>query len=106
MNSEFRGPLTEGHVFRVTLSHLTPPESYLGVYVRFDVESNLVHIFGPDSKTLYLTIPLGCVIVEWRDPAVLKPQPRTPPYAPATLEELEEQLRQFTGALGNRIGET
>jgi hypothetical protein len=53
MNSEFRGPLTEGHAFRVTLSHLTPPESYLGVYVRFDVESNLVHIFGPDSKTLY-----------------------------------------------------
>lgn len=104
MNSESASPMTAGLAFRVTLTCVAPPEAYQGVYVRMDERSGVVHIFAADMRTHFLTIPLSGVIVEWRDPAELKPQPRTAPYGPSSFEELGAHLQKMTEALGQGFG--
>lgn len=104
MSNESIGAITAGHAFRITLTCVTPPEAYRGVYVRLDEAMRVVHIFAADTLTHFLTIPLSSVLVEWRDPAELKPQPRTPPYGPANFEELGDQLRQITESMGKALG--
>jgi hypothetical protein len=104
MSSEPVTPMTEGRVFRVTLTHGDQFESYLGVYVRVDIGNGVVHIFSQDAQAHYLTIPLGHAIIEWQDPSALEPRPRTSPYGSKAFDAMEKQLETMTKAMSERFG--
>ena len=104
MSSDSVTPMTEGRVFRVTLTHGDQFESYLGVYVRVDIGNGLVHIFGQDAQAHYLTVSLGHAIIEWQDPSALEPQPRTSPYGSKAFDAMEKQLETMSKAMSERFG--
>jgi len=68
--------------------------------------NRVVHIFGPDAHTHHLTVPIGCTLIEWRDPSVLEPPPRLPPYGPGAFRQMGDELQRMTEEMGRTFGKT
>jgi hypothetical protein len=88
-------PITSGPAFRVTIVGAQQSESYPNVRAVLDSEYGVVHVFSVDGARHYLSVPLGMALVEWADPAPLKPEPRIPPYGPGAYTRLAEQAQRF-----------
>ena len=97
-------PTTSGPAYRVTIVSAQHTEAYQDVHATIDGDRGVVHVFGPDGSTHYLTIPVGSALIEWLDPAPLHPQPRIPPYGAGAFEKLGEQVQRMAEGIGKGFG--
>jgi hypothetical protein len=96
-------PTTSGVAFRVTILAPQQAEAYEHVYAVQDEARGVVHLFGADGLTHYLTIPAGCALIEWKDPTELRPRLRMPPFGPdafdgfgASIQNMMKGINPFT----------
>ena len=91
---------TSGPAYRVTVVGPQHTEAYEGVQALVDADRGVVHVFGADGATHYLTIPLTSALIEWHDPTPLQPQPRFPPYGTGAFERLGEHVQRMAEGIG------
>lgn len=97
-------PNTAGLAFRVTIIGPQQAEAYENVHVILDDARGVVHLFGPDARTHFLTIPISSALIEWKDPTELNPRPRIPPFGPGAYGHFGEHLQQMAKDLGGGFG--
>jgi hypothetical protein len=88
-------PTTAGPAFRVSLIGPQISEAYEAVYAVLDARYPVVHVLSPDTRTHYLTIPLGSALIEWLDPRTLEPRPRIPPLGPGAFQRMQEGMQRM-----------
>ena len=88
-------PTTAGLAFRVTIMGPQQAEAYEHVYALLDDARGVVHLFGHDGRTHYLTIPAGSALIEWKDPTELRPRLRVPPFGPGAFDGFGEQIQNM-----------
>ena len=98
-------PTTSGPAFRVSILGPEQSEAYERVHVVLDERYGVVHVFGADGQTHFLTIPLSRALIEWHDPAALQPQPRIPPYGAGAFERLGVQVQRMAEGVSRAFGQ-
>jgi hypothetical protein len=105
MNIAAADPTRSGPAFRISILGPEQVESYMNVHVSLDVDLPVVHVFSADGSTHYLTIPLASALIEWKDPSVLHPQMRLPPFGTESFEQMGEQVRRMMEGMKHGLGQ-
>lgn len=95
---------TSGPAERVVVMGPQQAVAYAQVYARLDAENSVIHIFSADAQIHYLTVPLGCTLVEWQDTSPLQPQPWMPAYASGAFGAMGEQMQRMMKEMGDAFG--
>ena len=95
MNPPVPTAITSGPAFRVTIMGPQQAEAYERVFAVLDSEHGVVHLFGHDGQTHYLTIPASSTLIEWKDPTELRPRLRVPPFGPGAFDGFGEQIQNM-----------
>ena len=98
-------PTTSGPAFRVTVVAPQHAVAYEQVYAQLDAAHGVVHVLSADGRTHYLSVPIGCAVIEWQDAAALQPQPGIPAYAPGAFGRMGEQMQRMMDEMGGAFGQ-
>jgi hypothetical protein len=95
---------TSGAAERVVVMGPQQAVAYAQVYARLDADHGVIHILSADAQIHYLTVPIGCTLVEWQDASPLRPQPWIPAFASGAFGAMGEQMERMLKEMGDAFG--